>query len=220
MKIAVLVATYRRPLYLAQCLRALERQRRKADQVLVIVRDSDAKTRELFDRCSFRLPLRIVVLDVRGHVAALKAGLDRVEGDVIAITDDDATPHTEWLSLVEQHFERDPVPAGDGWRNCLRDGTGFLGVRTLLLSRRLETGGSRNGSPKHVTANDLPRAGWAAEVTISELLAELEKMPPHAVACVADEQGFPYEIAAIRYSAERDTVTIDSRWPQSTTSAQ
>ena len=108
MKLTVLVPTYRRPAYMARCLHALEPQTRSADQVLVVVRESDVETQELFTHFSFRLPLEVVTVTVPGQVAALNAGLDRVDGEVVAITDDDAAPHHDWLQRIEQHFVATP----------------------------------------------------------------------------------------------------------------
>lgn len=122
MKLTVLVPTYRRPAYLARCLRSLEQQTRGADQVLVVVRESDAETQELFTHFSFRLPLEVVTVTVAGQVAALNAGLGRVDGEVVAITDDDAAPHHDWLQRIEQHFVAAPNLAGVGGRDYLQNG--------------------------------------------------------------------------------------------------
>ncbi len=122
MKLAVLVPTYRRLPYLVKCLHALERQTRGADQVLVVVRESDTETQELFRRSSYRLPLEMVTVIVPGQVAALNAGLDRVAGEVVAITDDDAAPHPDWLRRIEQHFIATPTLAGVGGRDYVQNG--------------------------------------------------------------------------------------------------
>ena len=77
MNITALIPTYRRPKDLERCLEALKRQTRPADEVLVIVRDTDLETRtflEAFNRAS--LPLRLVTVKVPGVVAAMNAGLD------------------------------------------------------------------------------------------------------------------------------------------------
>lgn len=44
MNISVLIPTYRRPKDLARCLEALKKQKRVPDEVLVIVRNTDAET--------------------------------------------------------------------------------------------------------------------------------------------------------------------------------
>jgi glycosyltransferase involved in cell wall biosynthesis len=121
-RLSVLVPTYRRPTYLVKCLRALEQQRRHPDQVIVVVRDCDAETQELLGQCSFRLPLELVVVNFPGQVCALNAGLDWVDGEIVAITDDDAAPYCDWLQRIEHHFQSDSTLAGVGGRDFIRDG--------------------------------------------------------------------------------------------------
>ena len=48
--ITALVPTYRRPRDLARCLEALRAQVRLPDEVLVVVRDEDAETRDLLTK--------------------------------------------------------------------------------------------------------------------------------------------------------------------------
>ncbi len=117
-----MVPTYRRPEYLLRCLRALEQQTRPANQVLVVRRDSDLETQQLFEQSSFQLPIQIVTVNAPGQVAALNAGLAEVEGDVVAITDDDAAPHPDWLERIEQHFKANPNIGGVGGRDYIRNG--------------------------------------------------------------------------------------------------
>jgi GT2 family glycosyltransferase len=63
-----------------------------------------------------------VLVDVPGQVAALNAGLERVEGEVVAITDDDAMPRTSWLERIARHFASDSTIGGVGGRDHLHDG--------------------------------------------------------------------------------------------------
>lgn len=124
MNITVLIPTYCRPTDLARCLEALQKQTRLAYEVLVVVRDTDAETWKLlkaFNRDS--LPLRIATVSVPGQVAALNAGLDSAQGDIIAITDDDAVPRPEWLARIEAHFLSDDHVGGVGGRDWMYYGT-------------------------------------------------------------------------------------------------
>ena len=123
MSIAVIVPTYRRPQDLARCLEALQKQTRLADEVVVIVRDTDANTwsfLESFDPNA--LPLQIVKVTVPGVVAAMNAGVDAASSEIIAFTDDDATPHSEWLARIEAHYLSDPQVAGVGGRDWVYHG--------------------------------------------------------------------------------------------------
>jgi cellulose synthase/poly-beta-1,6-N-acetylglucosamine synthase-like glycosyltransferase len=119
----VLIPTYHRPKDLARCLEALKKQTRVPDEVLIVVRDSDAETWTLLERVSpGPLALRTVTVPVPGMVAALNTGLEAARGDVIAITDDDAAPHSDWLARIEAHFQADPKAGGVGGRDWVRHG--------------------------------------------------------------------------------------------------
>ena len=124
--ISVVIPTYRRPKDLARCLEALEKQKRPADQVLVTVRDTDTETSTFLESFNPQLlPLRItkVSVSVPGVVAAMNVGMDAACGDIIAFTDDDAAPHTDWLERIEAHFLSDSNIGGVGGRDWVYHGT-------------------------------------------------------------------------------------------------
>jgi len=124
--ISVVIPTYRRPKDLARCLEALEKQKRPADQVLVTVRDTDTETSTFLESFNPQLlPLSIIKVSVSvpGVVAAMNMGMDAACGDIIAFTDDDATPHTDWLERIEAHFLSDSNIGGVGGRDWVYHGT-------------------------------------------------------------------------------------------------
>lgn len=103
----------------------LQKQTRLADEVLVINRDTDRETLAFLEALNPNLlPLRTLTLpDAGGVVASLNAGLDGATGDIIAITDDDAAPHHDWLARIETHFLSDPRIGGVGGRDWVYHGT-------------------------------------------------------------------------------------------------
>lgn len=133
MSITVIVPTYRRPQDLARCLKALKSQARLADEVIVTVRDTDSETWDFLETCDRDLPLNIVTVKVTGVVAAMNAGLDVATGDIIAFTDDDAAPHTDWLEKIEAHFIADERVGGVGGRDILyKNGELISGEKTVV----------------------------------------------------------------------------------------
>lgn len=118
MKTTVLIPTYRRPQDLQRCLEALQNQQRLPDEVLVVLRATDQLTLDLLHQNSFTpLTLRTQYVEQPGQVAALNAGLTAATGDIIAITDDDAAPHPDWLQRIEAHFLADRQVGGVGGRD-------------------------------------------------------------------------------------------------------
>ncbi|PLZ04258.1 glycosyl transferase [Burkholderia sp. WAC0059] len=144
MKVSVLVPTYRRPDDLSRCLSALMRQWRLPDQVVVVTRADDVPTHACLDSHPARraLPVEVVVVDERGLVAALNRGIEVVTGDIVAITDDDAAPHADWVERIEAAFSSDPrlgALGGRDWvheRGQVLDGEREL-VGKVLLSGRI-----------------------------------------------------------------------------------
>ena len=118
MSITILIPTYRRPNDLYRCLTALQRQTRPADEVLVVVRDSDRETWEFFKTFEVKsLPLKVLTIKVSGVIAAMNLGFETATGDIISITDDDAAPHPDWLERIEAHFTLDKHLGGLGGRD-------------------------------------------------------------------------------------------------------
>lgn len=123
MKISVLVPTYRRPQELGRCLKALKHQTRPADEIVVVIRDIDLETWSFFEKFDAApLSLQLLNITLSGQVAALNAGLAKVSGDIIAITDDDAVPRPHWLEQIEAHFAEDAQVGGVGGRDWVYAG--------------------------------------------------------------------------------------------------
>jgi GT2 family glycosyltransferase len=125
MTMSVLIPTYRRPDDLRRCLDGLARQTRPPDEVVVVVRRTDVETQgawEVLQRLP--LPLQSVEVIIPGVIGALNAGLRRVTGTVVSITDDDAVPGPHWLELIEKHFQSDPSLGGLGGRDRIEGEAG------------------------------------------------------------------------------------------------
>ncbi|MCY7381196.1 MAG: glycosyltransferase [Microcoleus sp. CAN_BIN18] len=122
--LSVVIPSYCRPKDLARCLDALKKQKRPADEVLVVVRDTDTETWTFVQTFNPEfLPLRTATVSVSGVVAAMNVGMDAACGDVITFTDDDAAPHTDWLERIEAHFLSDSNIGGVGGRDWVYHGT-------------------------------------------------------------------------------------------------
>jgi GT2 family glycosyltransferase len=118
--VSVIVPSWRRVRSLERCVRALARQSRLPDEVVIGVRDDDAETLHAVASLSsvFPVPLRSGIATVPGVVAAMNAALAACRGDagIIAITDDDTEPHADWLGRLVACFE-DAQVGGAGGRD-------------------------------------------------------------------------------------------------------
>ncbi len=113
--IGVLIATYQRPTELVRCLTALGKQTLVPNDVLVVVREDDTETIARLNNFAMQpLPFRIITVSRPGTVAARNAGLDACKTDILALIDDDTSPHADWLGRVMEDFRNDPSLGGLG----------------------------------------------------------------------------------------------------------
>nr|WP_081490621.1 glycosyltransferase family 2 protein [Terriglobus roseus] len=113
-----MLCTYRRPIDVERCIRALALQTRLPDELLVVVRDEDVATQTFVARMQPPpFPVRIIMVHTAGLVAARNAGLDAVRSDIIAMIDDDTAPLPEWLDRICTHFETDSTVGAVGGRD-------------------------------------------------------------------------------------------------------
>ena len=113
LRISVLIPTWLRPASLERCLSGLEAQTRPPEEVLVVARDGDAATRVLLSaRKPKAFELRVITVSVPGVVPAMNAGLAEMQGDIIAITDDDTVPRPDFnFSFFQKKILDKPMPS-------------------------------------------------------------------------------------------------------------
>lgn len=124
LSVSVVVPTYRRPADLKRCLAALRAQTRLPEEVLVIARPEDEATArrlaiELKGAQGFTL--RVIETGAGGQVAALNRGLESAQGEIVAITDDDAAPHPDWIARIAGAFEEDQRLGALGGRDWVHE---------------------------------------------------------------------------------------------------
>lgn len=136
MTITVIIPTYRRPLDLARCLMALQKQTQLPNQVVVVVRDTDTDTWTFLEKFNLEhQTLHTVTVSVPGVVAAMNAGLDVATGDIIAYTDDDAAPHPDWIERIVAHFLSDSCIGAVGGRDWVYQGNQLLDGAQEVVGR-------------------------------------------------------------------------------------
>jgi GT2 family glycosyltransferase len=132
MKLAVVVATYRRPECLQRCLNSLARQQRIPDEVIVVSRVTDHMTHSALGTTA---GIRSVHVATPGVVAALETGVAASTADVVAFTDDDAEPRRDWLRLIEDAFAREPDIGAVGGRDWVSHGGCLVGGEATDVGR-------------------------------------------------------------------------------------
>ena len=106
--VSVVIPTYRRPVLLARCLRAVFGQRffrtgMESVEAIVVDDGRDDATRDMVAALQREVPERMVLRYLRaetgrGPAAARNAGWRAAQAPLVAFTDDDTIPEPGWLS--------------------------------------------------------------------------------------------------------------------------
>jgi glycosyltransferase involved in cell wall biosynthesis len=133
---SVVVPTYRRPDRILACLEGLRAQERPADEIVVVVRDDDDETRAAVERWSAEQGVGLVIVEVSrpGQIVAMNVGLAAATGDVVAFTDDDCVPRTDWLRRMMEHY-RDERVGGVGGRDHIHHGDDTVEGKVRAVGR-------------------------------------------------------------------------------------
>lgn len=120
MNISVVVPTYKRLDALRRCLSALDKQTTLPYEVIVVMRSSDFETLTYIhhwttQKASYSRRFRTVTTP--GQVHALVQGVEAATGDVVAFTDDDSAPSSNWLRNMAVHYQNPEVGGVGGARH-------------------------------------------------------------------------------------------------------
>ncbi len=119
--VAVIVPSWKRPKDLERCLLALDHQSYRPTQVIVACKQNDERTLTVVDQIQRKAQLATklvcVAVSSDGNVITQQsAALAATCEEIVAITDDDAEPHQDWLEKIVQYF-KDPTVGGVGGRD-------------------------------------------------------------------------------------------------------
>lgn len=111
--ITVVVPSLNDASFLANCLDALARQTRPADEIVVVDNGSSDDTRAVAEARG----ARVVDEPVRGIWPATARGFDEARGEILARLDADSVPAPDWLAEVERRMlapDRPTIVTGGG----------------------------------------------------------------------------------------------------------
>jgi GT2 family glycosyltransferase len=111
MLISVVVPTYNRATTLARCLDGLAAQTYAEREIIVV---DDGGSESAAEVVSLFPAMRLVRQTHAGPAAARNRGIEAAAGEIVAFTDDDCLPPSDWLVRLAEGFCRHPEVAGVG----------------------------------------------------------------------------------------------------------
>ena len=107
---SIIVPTFNRPLPLAHCLQSLARLDYPRDRFEVIVVDdgSESPTEAVVSSFGNRLDITLITQPHSGPAVARNKGATHAKGELLAFTDDDCSPASEWLKTLAVRFNGNP----------------------------------------------------------------------------------------------------------------
>jgi GT2 family glycosyltransferase len=162
----IVVPTHRRPRALAACLAGLAAQvDPPADLEVVVVDDGGGvPLGPVIDGVRDRLDVTLVSQANAGPAAARNAGAERARGDLLAFTDDDCVPRSDWLrTLVALAGSTAGAAVSGRTVNALRDNPYSAAAQLVIDVGYEQTGYGSRGVPFFTTNNLLvPAAAFRA----------------------------------------------------------
>ncbi len=116
--VTVVIPSYNRPDFLRRAVLSITRQTRLPVELIVVLRDSDLLSHQVV--CDIKennvvLPIRVTHVTEPGFLPPIHKGVGEATGDIVALMDDDAVAHQNWLEKLLP-FYNDPAVGGVGGR--------------------------------------------------------------------------------------------------------
>ena len=147
-RVSVIALTRDRPSEFLLLLQALQQQRMRDFEVIVVGAENDIRrhgaTDEFVDRVVY------VQCAEQNISKSRNIGIGRARGDILAFIDDDAAPEPDWLSELIKPFEQDSIAAVGGFVRG-RNGVDFQWRGALI---------DRYGDHASLTLDDMKDAGF------------------------------------------------------------
>src|SRR5437667_1575535 len=102
-KISVVIPAFNEEKYLPSCLQALANQTYPRDKFEIIVVDNNSTDRT--SKIAATVRAKVVTEKKQGHVFALNAGMQKAQGEIIAVTDADTKVSKNWLETIDKIFD-------------------------------------------------------------------------------------------------------------------
>lgn len=145
--VTVAISTLSRPDALRVCLNTLLAGDVLPAEIIVVDQSTDNKTQELVEQCN-AAPVSLVYIhhDGRGLGAAQNIGIRNATQPIVAVTDDDCEPASDWIATIALSFASSSIDALTGRvLPASAETPGTYAVSSRTSTKRLEF--QRNAMP-------------------------------------------------------------------------
>ena len=183
---SIVIATYRRPEHVRECLEHLARQTVAPARIIVVDASPDSRTREVvadFPGVEYRRNEKGI-----GSTATSRAiGVADVEEDIVAFIDDDAYAEPEWLEHLLRPYEDERVAAVGGRARNGQPGEEHVGTERigLLLPDGRLTGFFAADSGTQVEVDHILGANMSVRMSVMRDLGGIRDFYPGT--CLREE---------------------------------
>jgi glycosyltransferase involved in cell wall biosynthesis len=110
-KFSIVIATYKRPIILKECLEALSYQlaNEKSFESIEVILVNDGGNKESYNKIGSlddRLVIRYFYQEHKGPAAARNLGIKEARGKIVLFLDDDSVPTRDWLKVTIASWEK------------------------------------------------------------------------------------------------------------------
>ncbi len=154
---SIIVPTYRRPRQLSVCLLALSRLEYPHDHFEVIVVDdsSSISPKTVVDSFQGDLNIRLIKQKHKGPASARNTGAARAKGGLLAFTDDDCAPASNWLKALATRFAHAPNAVIGGRTVNLLSRNPYSTASQLLIDYLYSYYNSQSKQARFLASNNL-----------------------------------------------------------------
>lgn len=107
MKVSVVVPAYNEERYIGACLKSLEKQEEKPDEIIVVDNNSSDKTADI----ARKYPVRVIHEKKQGIIPTRDKGFNEAKFEIIARTDADTVVSSKWVKSIKEIMQ-DPEVVG------------------------------------------------------------------------------------------------------------
>jgi GT2 family glycosyltransferase len=106
--VSVVIATYRRPGGITECIRSVIDGAELPQEIIVVGRKGDSATEDVIFKiegmCLGKVAFRAGWVTEAGHVPPIEKGVELASGEIVAFVDDDVTVTPDWLGHIRAPF--------------------------------------------------------------------------------------------------------------------